>query len=259
MFKLVFKKTSMKFFSSLIFFFCVFVINAQNQITINGTVKHDSIGLQDIHVINRTSKMATTTRLDGKFSIPVSLGDSMEFTSIVYKNRKIAISENHIKNKLMLVYLESHIEELNEVFLARKTKINHSNLDIDPNQQLDRDFIDRTSAPDMKKIVDPTQANSSINFVSIYRKLTKGLRKKRKERLQSEQEIKRLKNEFPEKLKYSLGAEFFAYWLRIPNHEINLFMDFCQSNGLGELYKSKDIDVTDFLIKQSKEFQSIRN
>jgi hypothetical protein len=249
----------MKFAIRIIILFSVFAINAQNQISIQGTVLHDSVGIQDIHVINKTTKMATTTKLNGKFSIPVSLGDTIEFTSIVYKNRKIAISENHIQNKLMLVYLESHIEELNEIRINQKRRLVVGDLDIPPNKPVNHNKVTKHGVPDMNKALDPTRSNSSVDFIRIFHSLTKKIRKKRKDRIKNEQEIARLKKEFPDKLKYSLGEDFFAYWLKIPSHEINLFIDFCQSNGLGNLYKSKDIEVTDFLIKQSRAFESIRN
>ncbi|HKJ06484.1 MAG TPA: hypothetical protein VJ970_03375, partial [Flavobacteriaceae bacterium] len=87
-------------------------LNAQNSITLNGIVKNDSIGLENIHIINLRSNLATYSSASGKYLISVMVGDTLKFSSVNHSNRKIKISENHAKNKFIIVYLEEEIEQL---------------------------------------------------------------------------------------------------------------------------------------------------
>ena len=47
--------------------------------------------------------------------------------------------------------------------------------------------------------------------------------------------------------------------LQIKEHQINLFVDVCQSKGLNELYKRNEIVIKNFLIKQAKHFNLLQN
>ena len=100
-------------------------LNAQNSITLNGIVKNDSIGLENIHIINTSSNFATYSNNLGKFKMKVIVGDTLLFSSVSHANRKIKISENHAKNKFIIVYLEEEVEQLKEVEISQKMQVNY--------------------------------------------------------------------------------------------------------------------------------------
>ncbi len=69
-------------------FFLIAELNAQEKpILLNGTVKYNTIGLENINVINKTSKIGTSSNVNGEFAISAIKGDSMLFSSIEYQNR----------------------------------------------------------------------------------------------------------------------------------------------------------------------------
>ena len=108
--------------------FLVFVYSnslAQKKIVkLEGTVRSDSIVIQDINVINLTSNLGTSSDKNGNYTIYASIGDSILFSSIVYRQRIIKISKSHIDNKTLIVYLEQGINELEEVEIGQKMRLN---------------------------------------------------------------------------------------------------------------------------------------
>ena len=67
-----------------------------------------------------------------------------------------------------------------------------------------------------------------------------------------------LKDTFSTTIKNLYGDTFFIEALNIQEHEINLFLDFCVGNGLTEFYNSNEIVIKNFLIKQTREYHSIK-
>lgn len=233
-------------------------VKAQNKpVELAGLVKFDSIGLQDITIANLTTRKGTYSSKGGTFTILASEGDSLKFTSLAYIHRKIVITNKHIKNKAITVFLEPNVNQLEEVFLKGYTKLNVGNISTLPNTHFDLDEKSIKHAPDMSKVVDPTRANTGINFISIFKMLTKKLRSKKRAKREKEKLIAQQKKLFAYKLRTNLGDDFFSTWLHIRKNKINLFLDYCIGNGLEEYYDKDKIYLTNFLVKQSKTFNSI--
>lgn len=244
----------------LITTFLILNVAAQNEkVRLNGLVKHNTTYLQDINIINKTTKLGTSSDKKGKYTIYVSKGDSILFSSVNYKNRIIKITDTHVNNKSITVYLEADLNQLEEVMLAKKTFINWRDAAVEKGTLLDYDKISSSKAPDARKLTDPNANGGGINFVSIFKKLTQKMRKKRRKEKREREKIIELKNEFPVIVRNLYGDDFFKDWLNISEYKINIFLDYCQDNGLSELYNSDEIIVKNFLIKQSKNFNKINN
>ncbi|WP_246040968.1 carboxypeptidase-like regulatory domain-containing protein [Flavivirga rizhaonensis] len=91
---------------------------SSQSIKILGKIKSES-GIENIHVINKTSQVFTITNEIGEFVINVALNDSLVFSSIQHKLKKIVISKEHISNKTILVKLDEQINELDEVIVGK--------------------------------------------------------------------------------------------------------------------------------------------
>lgn len=230
----------------------------EKPITINGLVKYDSVPLRDINVINKTTNLGTSSNEFGSFRMPVSKGDSIEFSAISWQNRVIVITENHLNTKSITVYLEPGYTELDEVEILQKMRLEFNNITVDERAELDIDDVSSKTPPDMQKYINPNQLTNGISLVSIYKALTKDLRNKRKSANDIQNEIALLKSEMPNTVLKLYGADFFTEWLLINPDEVNQFLDFCQDNGLGNYYKSDEIVVTDFLVKQSKAYLQLK-
>ena len=247
----------------LTLFVVVFVTlnsNAQDKrIKLKGAVKYDSTYLQDINILNKATNFGISSDKNGHFTIYAKKGDSILFSSIVYKNRIIKISETHISSKITTIYLELNYNLLDEVMLDNKIIIDWRNASVTKGTIFNNDKITNSKAPDARKLTDPNANAGGLNPIALFMALTKKARLKRKRLKVEQEEIKQFKFEFFYKIRNSTGDDFFNEWLHIPNDKINLFLDYCEGNGFLELYDKEEIIIKDFLIKQAKKFNSIKN
>ncbi|MBL4938843.1 MAG: hypothetical protein JKY16_00875 [Lutibacter sp.] len=248
----------------LIASFTVMNIAAQNNsIKLKGTVQSDSTYLSDINIVNKTSNLGTFSKKNGTFNITTSLGDSILFSSIVYNNRIVIISETHINSKKITVYLEPNYNQLDEIMLEKKIAIDWGNVAVPKGTIFENDKITNRKAPNARKLTDPNANASGLNPITIItaliKILTKKSRLKRKAKKIEHEKIKQLKNKFPITIRDLYGIYFFVEWLHIPEDNLNLFLDYCEGNGLNDLYNSNEFIIKNFLIVQAEKFNSIRN
>ncbi|MFS4416300.1 hypothetical protein [Maribacter sp. 2307ULW6-5] len=67
------------------------------------------------HVLNSTTKRATITDLNGFFSIPARLNDTLVFSAVQYKKKRVVVTEAIYGSKLLSVPLEPSLTALEEV------------------------------------------------------------------------------------------------------------------------------------------------
>lgn len=245
---------------------CFTVINivAQNKsIKLTGIVQLDSTYLSDINIINKTTLSGTASDANGRFTLYAKKGDSILFSSLIFENRIIKITETHLKSTSITVYLEPSLNHLDEIMLDKIDWLNSINIAVSKETILDLDEISNRKPPNARKLTDPNANAGGINFIAIITKLTKTLTKKarlrRKAKKLKHEKSQQLKNEFSYTIKNLDGDDFFIDWLYISEEHIYLFLDYCEGNGLLELYDKNEIIIKDFLIKQAKKFNSFRN
>lgn len=244
--------------------FMTLKLSAQNKLVkLEGIVKYDSTKLQDINIINKATNSGTSSDTIGSFTIYAKEGDSISFSSIVYENRIIKISKTHINSQKITVYLEPDFYQLDEVMLEKKIALDFGNVEVLKGTILNNDVISNRKAPNARRLTDPNAQAGGINPVAIFMMLTKKSRKKRKARklkLKLElEEIQQLKIDFPTTIKNLYGDIFFKEALNITEDKIYLFLDYCEGNGLSKLYRSNEIEIKNFLVKQARKFNSFHN
>ena len=240
--------------------FVILKLNAQNKpIKLKGFVKYDTVYLQDINIINKSSNFGASSDTNGSFTLYAKKGDSILFSSIVYEDRIIKISETHIHSKIITVYLEPDYYQLDEVMLEKKISIDWKNASVTKGTIFNNDKISSNKAPNARKLTDPNANAGGLNPIALFMILTKKACLRKKERKLKEKQIKQLKVEFSTTIKNLYGPVFFEEALHISEDKIYLFLDYCEGNGLNNLYDSNEIVVKNFLIKQARVFNAIKN
>ncbi|MBP1839341.1 carboxypeptidase-like regulatory domain-containing protein [Formosa algae] len=87
-------------------------------ISIKGQVK-GADDLENIHVINKSSKTFTITNQNGGFEIPVKLHDTLAFSSIQYSVLEVVVDATVIFTKQITVNLKAQINTLDEVVVGK--------------------------------------------------------------------------------------------------------------------------------------------
>lgn len=104
----------------LITMFCIPILMIGQSIDLMGFLESDAgMNIENVHVINKTSKYFTITDKQGEFMIPVKLNDTLNFSSIQHKPKEVVISEDIIKSRILYVSLEEYINELDAVLVGK--------------------------------------------------------------------------------------------------------------------------------------------
>lgn len=93
------------------------VLHAQHT-EIKGTVSGQD-DIENIHVINKTSKRFTITNAKGQFTVEAKLNDTIEFSALQYTTKTIVIDAATLNNKTMHVDLNEEVNVLNEVLVGK--------------------------------------------------------------------------------------------------------------------------------------------
>ena len=75
--------------------------------------------VENIHIINKTARVFTISNQAGNFKISAKINDTLVFSSVQHQTKILVIDENILINKRVNVFLEEHINELDEVFVGK--------------------------------------------------------------------------------------------------------------------------------------------
>jgi hypothetical protein len=106
-----------KGFLILLLMIC-FQITISQTVEITGKVSTSS-DVENIHVINKTAQVFTTTNAFGSFKITAKLNDTLQFTSIQHKLKEVVVDPSIFIEKQLNVHLEELTYALDEVVVGR--------------------------------------------------------------------------------------------------------------------------------------------
>src|SRR5690554_5869796 len=109
------KKTKLFFFLFLVF--GLHLIYSQT-VEITGIVT-TALDAENIHVINKTAQVFTTTNAFGSFRISAKLNDTLQFSSIQHKLKEVVVDATILIEKQLDVHLEEFTYALDEVVVGR--------------------------------------------------------------------------------------------------------------------------------------------
>ncbi|KAB1156716.1 peptidase associated/transthyretin-like domain-containing protein [Flavobacterium luteum] len=219
---------------------------------IHGQVVNDSINVENVVVFNANSKTGTVTSNQGYFSIYVMQSDTLVFSGLQFKSKKIIYSE--IKGSEIKVKLEAFSYQLSEVvvFKEKKTKpIASSQAIIDKKY-----FDDEKSSPKNKAMIPVNVLENPMDFVRIYKDVFKILKINTPKILDFT-----TKTDFTELVMKKIDYSFFNNTLKLKDDEIKLFLVYCENDPKSSvlLKSNTKFELMDFLIEKNIEFKKIAN
>ncbi len=214
--------------------------------TMHGLVINDSISVEDVVVFNANSNSGTTVKNNGTFEIIAREKDTLIFSSMSFKLKKMVLTNDDISNDSFVVGLEAIVNLLKEVVIHKK-----SNQSIITNSQR---IVDKQYAPDNKtspKVVGVYDGSieNGMDFVRMFKEVRKLFRKKdNSSALENETNFTQ---EVIKKVKYN----FFTQTLNLKDYQIGLFLSFCESDSTAKsIAKKTNLELMDFLILKHNEF-----
>ena len=85
---------------------------------LQGKVSSKSGDVAATHVLNTTSKKAVITDIEGYFTISAKLNDTLVFSAVQSEKKEVVITRSILAQKLWNVFLETAINQLEEVILT---------------------------------------------------------------------------------------------------------------------------------------------
>lgn len=235
--------------------FCLTALFSQERksFELTGTVFSDSLAVENVHIINKTSFKGTITNIHGLFKLPVKVGDTLHISHINFEVKKLVISVAEKGTKNVFVNLSSKTHALDEITLKKRRSIFYVDPQIMPHSMINATTLKLPYANVIAKkdedITNFTLTSASINLDNLIN-FFNGNTKKAKE-LKRE----KLKDNRLDKIRSQFTDSFFVYQLKIKKPYINQFLNYCLNSGIITQYmKGNEIKLTELLISESKTF-----
>lgn len=244
-----------------------------NKFWIQGKVIDSAGVVKDVNVLNLKTNIGTFTNDFGDYKMLVSIGDSIQYTSVNHQTVIRVMKDFHYRSEVVDVFMPVATVELDEFDLKKHDLDGYLSLDskktpedkkaaqlqklmdfsnVDMNVRYDGDFIDQNVRPPVA-VVDPT-----ANFVGLGAGGAAYFAFKHSEKMWAQRRLMDYKKEFPKLLVSEFGEKFFEDDLGIPKDKYYHFLEYCNPKGIESLYKkNKKIEVINILRKESKSYLAI--
>ncbi|TDW46457.1 carboxypeptidase-like protein [Flavobacterium sp. 270] len=129
---------------------------SQDRSVINGRVTSSGSDFEGIYVINAQTETMVTTDTSGAFSIMAKPDDTLVFSSISFKEKRVLLTAENFSDLNFTVKLNMVMHQLEEVVVKKYNNINAVNLGIIPSGQ-------KTYTEAERKLHTATALNATAN------------------------------------------------------------------------------------------------
>ena len=266
----------------IIFILISIHLSAQDSgIQLLGKITSDSLAIENVHIINKSSKTGTISDSNGEFAIKVQLNDTLIFSDIQYYLLEIKITKQVINDKKIEISLMQRINTLSEVVLKTHDLMGNLTLDsrnfkdtLQKSNPLALEYngnykalsnivakkLDPEYLPDVTDPLAPIGGDLIGLTLFLFKPLIKEVSKigkskraqKMKERTYQKQAV-----ESPDKIRAEIGDSFFIHTLHISVEKIDEFIDYCKPKGIINLFlANKKMEMIDVFFTESKTFKN---
>lgn len=239
------------------------------RIQVSGKIIVESNDISGITVYNTSSRKGTITNDKGEFILLVALNDLIQVSALQYQNIEFKVNEAIIKSRTIKLFLIEEINRLDEIIVKKRGLSGILGADVESaetfNPKLDAlyfgikhsdefDFSDDYKS-EVKNITMASQQQRMINGLNIVNVVDQlllplfrsGVKNKKAEGVP----------EVPiESIKYYFGSEFLVDNFNIPEHRVEEFIGFVESEDFdfSLLNYGKEMEFLELLNKKSIEF-----
>ncbi len=220
---------------------------------LEGQVRNDLVPVENVIVFNASSNVGTVVNQYGFFTIMARVSDTLVFSSLAFKSKKIVLSSKDFMDSKLVVKLDIFTNELAEVLIGAKKELNP----IQGNTQKYVDmkfFDDEKSSPKNRTMPPNGTIENGTDFVRIYKDVLGVLRKKNPQKTDFYKETS-----FSEVVMNKVNYSFFSNTLHLKDDEIKLFLIYCENDSKSRvlMQPSEEFKLMDFLITKNEEYKKI--
>lgn len=242
--------------ASLLLILCCQVTFSQelSRITMHGRVVNDSIPIESGLVFNINAKTGTTIDQKGNFSILAQVKDTLVFSSLGFKTKKVVLKKSDITSPFFKIKLPAITTELIEVVVHAK----HGPHPEFGNTQkiVDTQYYGDNMSTPVNSVMSPTGTGdpNNMDVIRVYNKIFKNLFKKNPEKADLVSDMS-----FTGVALQSVSYSFFTNDLKLKEDEIGLFLLFCENDPKSKTFTSpnQQFEIMDFMITENADFKKI--
>ncbi|WP_146035365.1 peptidase associated/transthyretin-like domain-containing protein [Salegentibacter mishustinae] len=221
-----------------------------------------------MHIINISREKGGVSELSGRFSVEVSGGDTLVFSSVQYKKGKIVVNREILQLENYRIKLVEDLTELEEVKLHKlsgnlakdisgiktfnKFDLNAPMARKPPPTQIERQAFTATTGPGGSKLSLIGVLTGKIPLAPIMNKLNGTL-----DEVEKRQENADLKFQV-EKAVYLISEQIFITDFNIPANEIMDFAYYCAENYDLEILLDNPLELYEFFQSKAAEFKALK-
>lgn len=242
-------KVSVLFF----LFLAQFSFSQTDRKPLEGQVRNDLVPVENVVVFNANSNTGVVVNQYGSFVIPAKINDTLVFSSLAFKSKKIILTEEEFIVPRLIVQLDIFTNELAEVLIRAKKELNP----IGGNSQKYVDmkfFDDEKSSPKNRTMPPVGSIENGMDFVRIYKDVVGVLRKENPKKSDFYKETS-----FSEFALQKLNYSFFSNTLNLKDDEIKLFLIYCENDSESRelMQPGEEFKLMDFFINKNREYKRI--
>jgi len=237
----------------LVFLICsVGFSQAPLRTVLHGQVINDSIKVENVIIFNVNANKGTLTTSQGFFNIKARENDTLVFSSLLFKSKKIIITAADVKASALKVKLKTFTNQLAEVVIENTKKEKEFG-----NTQaiVDKKYVDDAQSSPKNTVMAPVNVmENGVDFVRMYKDVLKILRKNNPKKNDFTSS-----STFTEVVMNRINYPFFNKTLEVPDDQIKLFLVFCENDSKSKslLKSASDFEIMDYLIEKNNEFKTI--
>ncbi|REG96201.1 hypothetical protein [Flavobacterium aquicola] len=227
------------------FFFTCHGVFSQTAGILKGNISSENTLIQNVYVINKTSKKSVLANEKGDFTIEAKANDSLVFFAKDYYLKEIKLTSYQIEQNNLLIFIYKKPEELDEVVVNQMKSIKLSANKSYEQAKLDELDVDKRGAKIRTNMYDGTIENGMTKIKRLFGPKNKAL-----------PEI-----EFETLAKNTCDQKFYLETLKLKPEEIDLFLQFCDLDPKSKkiMEHNNVLSMMDFLIAKNIEFQKLKN
>lgn len=240
----------------ILLLFTLYVSAQDNRERIHGFISNDSIALENIHVVNKTTNRGTLSNNKGEFEILVKENDTIQFSGIQFITKRILITRQQMQNRELKIYLPQKTNVLQEVVVQNMAKsLGLPNAGKKPLNKLERNLnrFSQKSTPIVileALLFKPGGIDDVYNIISGNRKKDRKLKK-----LIDEDNRSLLNQENIESIRNHFGDDYFINTLKIPKENIEGLIHYCLPKGIVFVFeRERYLEVVDLLLKNKESY-----
>ncbi|WPR71719.1 hypothetical protein SLW70_00905 [Flavobacterium sp. NG2] len=220
---------------------------------IKGQVRNDLVPVENVIVFNTKDHTGTNVNTYGSFEMMASVNDTLVFSSLVFKSKRIILKEEDFLKPKIFVPLEVFTNELAEIII--KARKDMSPVSGNTQKYVDLQYFgDEKSSPKNTAMPPDGSIDKGMDFVRMYKDVLKIMRKNSPEKTDFHQQTS-----FSDYVINHVNYSFLSNTLKLKDDQIKLFLVFCENDSKSRslMNPSSEFQLLDFLSTKNKEFKKI--